>query len=119
MKKININTLLGKLIMPEHKYEYGVFDSRTADIKFISITDILNEIYKTSPTCEVKIQIEVKKKKGSTYNKVFESEGELYMDKSDGVWDWFVAGKDLGKVLFENTNEDVYIEICDLDYYGP
>ena len=104
--------------MPEHKYEYGVFENKTANIKFVSITDMLNEIYKTSPTSEVKILVEVRESKSSELKEVFNATGELHMDKSDGIWDWFVGKSDLGKVLFENTDKDVYIEICDLDYYG-
>lgn len=117
-----IYRLSGIVTIPEVRYEYGLFENSTSDIKYFSIDNFLNSIYKNSPTARIIIEI---KKRIKNNKKVFEYlsclEGQLFKAKNkNGVYDWHVGkynrGTCLGDVFFDNVGEYVKIALTDVDY---
>jgi len=73
-----------------------------------NLTKILNKIYYSErPFLSIIVE--------SKTRTLFKSKGELYFDKDDyGIWCWHVNGDCLESVLFNHTEEVVYI-IIDTD----
>ncbi len=70
-----------------------------------NLTKVLKKIY-YSERHFLSITIE------SETRTLFKSKGELYFDKNDyGIWCWHVNGECLESVLFNHTEEVVYIII--------
>jgi len=71
----------------------------------INLTKVLKKIhYSKRPFLSITVESEART--------LFKSKGELYSDKDDyGVWRWHVNGECLETVLFNNTEEVVYIII--------
>jgi len=70
-----------------------------------NLTKVLKKIY-YSERHFLSITIE------SETRTLFKSKGELYFDKDDyGIWCWYVNGECLETVLFNHTEEVVYIII--------
>lgn len=114
--------LNGKLVIPDGRYEYGLFENSTTNIKYISIDRFLDYIYKNSPSANVIVKV---KKRDRDNNKNFKllffTEGELFKAKNrNGVYDWHIGNyrfsRCLGDVLFDNVDEYVQVTIDDVDY---
>lgn len=106
----------GRLVIPEKKFEYAVFSNKTAYIELLSLSDVLMNIFKNSVSRNVKIEVQIYDMKLGKYMSYFKAEGELLLNKSQGLWDWFVSKSDLGIVLFNNVDSKVLIKIEDLDF---
>ena len=85
----------GKLVIAEKKFEYGVFNNTTDCIKFDSLNDVFMDIYQNSPWGNARVLVKIFDKVTCEYVNVFNMKGELNLNKSCGVWDWFV-GKVMG-----------------------
>lgn len=74
----------------------------------INLTKVLKKIYYSErPFLSIIVESETRT--------LFKSKGELYFDKDDyGIWCWHVNGECLETVLFNHTEEVVYI-IIDTD----
>jgi len=74
----------------------------------INLTKVLKKIYYSKrPFLSITVESEART--------LFKSKGELYLDKDDyGIWCWHVNGDCLESVLFNHTEEVVYI-IIDTD----
>ena len=83
-------------------------DSGEYIIDKINLTKVLEKIYYSkSPFLSITVESEART--------LFKSKGELYFDKDNyGVWCWHVNGECLETVLFNHTEEVVYI-IIDTD----
>lgn len=117
MSKSRVHNLEGKLVIPEgrlERFEYCVFDNRTACIELHSITEILENIYYNSPKSMVKVEMFIYN--GTLKDSVFNVEGELYLDNKSGVYDWMVDNHNLGDVLFNNVDKRISIMIEDIDF---
>ena len=70
-----------------------------------NLTKVLEKIYfSKSPFLSITVESETRT--------LFKSKGELYFDKDDyGIWCWHVNGECLESVLFNHTEEVVYIII--------
>lgn len=70
-----------------------------------NLTKILKKIYYSKrPFLSITVESETRT--------LFKSKGELYFDKDDyGIWCWHVNGECLESVLFNHTNEKLYIVI--------
>lgn len=70
-----------------------------------NLTKVLEKIYYSkSPFLFITVKSEART--------LFKSKGELYFDKDDyGIWCWHVNGECLETVLFNHTEEVVYIII--------
>ena len=73
-----------------------------------NLTKVLEKIYYSKrPFLSITVESETRT--------LFKSKGELYFDKDDyGIWCWHVNGECLEYVLFNHTEEVVYI-IIDTD----
>jgi hypothetical protein len=73
-----------------------------------NLTKVLEKIYYSKrPFLSITVESETRT--------LFKSKGELYFDKDDyGIWCWHVNGECLETVLFNHTEEVVYI-IIDTD----
>lgn len=73
-----------------------------------NLTKVLEKIYYSErPFLSITVESETRT--------LFKSKGELYFDKDDyGIWCWHVNGECLETVLFNHTEEVVYI-IIDTD----
>ena len=73
-----------------------------------NLTKVLKKIYYSErPFLSIIVESETRT--------LFKSKGELYFDKDDyGIWCWHVNGECLETVLFNHTEEVVYI-IIDTD----
>lgn len=71
----------------------------------INLTKVLEKIYYSKrPFLSITVESETRT--------LFKSKGELYFDKDDyGIWCWHVDGECLESVLFNHTEEVVYIII--------
>jgi len=71
----------------------------------INLTKVLKKIYYSErPFLSITIESEART--------LFKSKGELYFDKDDyGIWSWYVNGECLETVLFNHTEEVMYIII--------
>lgn len=71
----------------------------------INLTKVLEKIYYSKrPFLSITVESETRT--------LFKSKGELYFDKDDyGIWCWHVNGECLESVLFNHTEEVVYIII--------
>ena len=74
----------------------------------INLTKVLKKIYYSKrPFLSITVESEART--------LFKSKGKLYSDKDDyGIWCWHVNGECLETVLFNHTEEVVYI-IIDTD----
>lgn len=83
-------------------------DSGEYIIDKTNLTKVLEKIYfSKSPFLSITVESETRT--------LFKSKGELYFDKDDyGIWCWHVNGECLESVLFNHTEEVVYI-IIDTD----
>ena len=117
-----IYRLSGKLNIPERKYEYGLFENSTMDIKYLSIDRFLEYIYMNSPNSNVSIKVNLKDKQDKKkYSEIFSNSGELFKAKNkNGVYDWHVGNykdsKCLGDILFNNVDESIQVLIEDIDF---
>lgn len=70
-----------------------------------NLTKVLKKIYYSErPFLSITVESETRT--------LFRSKGELYFDKDDyGIWCWHVNGECLETVLFNHTEEVVYIII--------
>lgn len=70
-----------------------------------NLTKVLKKIYYSKrPFLSITVESETRT--------LFKSKGELYFDKNDyGIWCWHVNGECLETVLFNHTEEVVYIII--------
>jgi len=70
-----------------------------------NLTKVLKKIYYSErPFLSITVESETRT--------LFKSKGELYFDKNDyGIWCWHVNGECLETVLFNHTEEVVYIII--------
>jgi len=70
-----------------------------------NLTKVLKKIYYSQrPFLSITVESETRT--------LFKSKGELYFDKNDyGIWCWHVNGECLETVLFNHTEEVVYIII--------
>jgi hypothetical protein len=116
MSNSKIHTLEGQLVIPVNRFEYCVFSNKTSYIELLSITEVLENIYKQSPSCNVDVNLYVYNNKSEDYVSVFSSKGELLKMKTNGVYDWFVGKHDLGTVIFNNIDKKAIIEIEDVDF---
>ena len=116
MSYTKIHKFEGKLVIPEGKFEYAIFSNKTIYIELHSLSDILKNIYLNSPSSNVRVFVQVFDRKLDKYIDIFNKKGELNMNKSQGLWDWFVGKFDLGVVLFNNAENKVIVEIEDLDF---
>lgn len=94
-----------------YKKLYGVLkmnDNGEYIIDRINLTKVLKKIYYSKrPFLSITVESETRT--------LFKSKGELYFDKDDfGIWCWHVNGECLESVLFNHTEEVVYI-IIDTD----
>jgi len=80
-------------------------DSGEYIIDRINLTKVLKKIYYSErPFLSIIVESETRT--------LFKSKGELYFDKDDyGIWCWHVNGECLESVLFNHTEEVVYIII--------
>ena len=80
-------------------------DSGEYIIDRINLTKVLKKIYYSErPFLSIIVESETRT--------LFKSKGELYFDKDDyGIWCWYVNGECLESVLFNHTEEVVYIII--------
>jgi len=117
---IFINTFYGTLNIPEGKWGYYIFDTRTINIRNTNITDFLEEIYKNSSNSFIEISIQFESKINITCYKwetVFYAIGHLYKDKSIyDIYDWVILDDNdekhyLGNFLFDNIGRFVQIKI--------
>jgi len=70
-----------------------------------NLTKVLKKIYYSKhPFLSITVESETRT--------LFKSKGELYFDKDDfGIWCWYVNGECLESVLFNHTEEVLYIII--------
>lgn len=120
MKQKQIKSMVyifeGKAVIPQHFFDYCIFDTSTAYIRLHNVSQILSDIYYRDEEQSVRVKILKYDKRNNQYDLLFEESGVLYLDKSEGVYDWFVNGQDLGKVLFYNTDSHIKVEIEDIQY---
>lgn len=91
-----------------YKELYGILemnDDGDYIIDNINLSKLLWSIFDSnSPFLSIKIE--------SDTRTLFNSTGDLYFDKDDyGIWCWHVDGECLESVLFNHTNEKLYIVI--------
>jgi len=111
-------TFKGELMIPQQKSSYCVFDKSTPYLEMHDLGDLLKKIYYGSKKTLPMVDVKVNRYDGDRdeYVEIFNNCGELLLNKSEGVYDWFVGECDLGKSLFYNTKEKVHIEITDMNY---
>ena len=109
MKKRLSNQIEGKLVIPERMFNYCLFDTSTAYIRLHNICEILSDIYYNSEDSYLSITIDKFNKEINEYLNILNVEGELLLNKSEGVYDWFIDDVELGSVLFYNTDEKIRI----------
>jgi hypothetical protein len=89
---------------------YGIFNNSTSNIRFDSITDILNEI-SHSPSPFIKISIRV-----LDDSLLIRHKGELNIMKDHyGVFDYCIDNFALGLELFNLTGKEIEIHIEHLE----
>jgi hypothetical protein len=119
---IKVDKFTGILTIPHYpkdKFRYCIFDNRSANIKLIDINEFLENIVINSKSKGVAVQVSKYCKVKKSWEIIFKKKGVLRVDKVEGtnvVYDWFIDDKDLGSVLFNNTNELVNITIIDFEY---
>ena len=111
MKEKIIYHFSGKLVLSFsnlNKMNYGLFDNSVANIRFISLSDILDRIYSLSPTLpEVKVTIT----QLDTGHRICK-EGVLNIGRDKyGVEDWSLGKFPLGLYLFELVDKKIEIWI--------
>jgi hypothetical protein len=113
---IRINTLFGKLNIPESKWGYYIFDTRTIDISNTNISEILEDIYYNTKKSFIEIQIEEYNLVIGKWSDAFRAKGMLFLERNSfGLYDWHIGkykdNQDLGSFLFNNTGKSFRIKI--------
>lgn len=111
MKDKIIYHFSGKLVLSStnlDKMNYGLFDNSVANIRFISISDILDRIYSLSPASpEIKITI---KQLDNGHRICKQGVLNIGCDKY-GAMDWKINEFPLGLYLFELVDKKIEIWI--------
>jgi hypothetical protein len=113
---VTINTLFGKLNIPDSRWGYYIFDTRTIDISNTNICEILEHIYYRTKKSFIEIEICKPNYIEGQWDEVFYAKGMLHLHKNKiGIYDWHIGqykkGVDLGNFLFNHTGNFYRIRI--------
>lgn len=101
--KYNLD-ISGSLGLEENsdKLDYILYQGEYGE-EGVNISEILKDIYYNYPIVKIRIT--------NGRRILFNEDGELYLQKTGGIWEYFIDDRCLGDILFNNTNKNINIEI--------